>query len=281
MNNQETAFYPQDEMTTMLLPVTQGCPYNQCVFCNMYQDYSYQEIHLQEIEMQLMNGYPYTEKIFLLGADPLTVGFDHMARILSMVQQYLPYCAQVASYASIRSISNYTVEELAFLHNSGLRLLYIGFETGSNAILKLINKGHTVEQAIAQALKLNQAHLPFNTIVMYGIAGKGESLANAQATAAMINSFDTQKVITMCLKVFHGTELDQMVRRGKFLQADRTECLLEIKTLVEQLNPRNSLLFDTTHPTNIIKIQGRLPQDRAKLIAKITHNIELNAGATH
>ena len=75
MNKNVTVHYPHDEMTTFLLPVTIGCSYNRCKFCSMYVDDDYSEVSLREIEMQLMNGYKYTEKVFLTGADPMAIGF--------------------------------------------------------------------------------------------------------------------------------------------------------------------------------------------------------------
>ena len=80
--------------------------------------------------MELKHGYTYTEKVFLTGADPMSIGYAKMKRILDAIRTHLPYCFRVASYASIRSISGYTVDELSALHEAGLRLLYIGFETG-------------------------------------------------------------------------------------------------------------------------------------------------------
>lgn len=271
MKLDETVYYPQDEMTTVLVPVTAGCSYNKCAFCSMYKDNKYSEIPFSEIEMQLKNGYTYTEKIFLLGADPLAIGFEKMKTLLEMIHKYLPYCARVASYAAIKSIEKYSIEELSILHNAGLRLLYIGFETGRDDVLQSMHKGHTVEQAIAQAQKLNAAKLPFNSIVMYGIAGKGESVANAEATAKMINQFKTDKVITMNLQVMYGTEMDRMVRSGEFVPAPGDERLLEIKTLIDNLIPLQPTIFDTTHPTNMIKIKGVLPKDKERLL----RNLEL------
>ena len=61
--------------------------------------------------------------------------------------------------SSIKNIAKYSVEELSILHNAGLRLLYIGFETGRDDILKLMNKSHTVNEAIKQAKKLNEAKI--------------------------------------------------------------------------------------------------------------------------
>lgn len=270
----DTIYYPQDEMNTVLLPITSGCSYNKCAFCSMYKDVKYCQVPFKDIEMQLRSGYLYTDKVFLTGADPMSIGFEKMKRLLDMIHQYLPYCACVASYASIKNISGYSVEQLSILHDAGLRLLYIGFETGRDDILKLMNKGHTVKEAIQQAKKLNEAEMQFNTVVMYGIAGKGESVNNAFATAEMINRFITSKVITMNLTVFYGTELDLMVKKGDFIPADGNERLIEIKTLLERLDPKQPTMFDTTHPTNIIKIQGTLPKDRVALINEVNKYIK-------
>lgn len=269
MSGLETIYYPQDEMATPLLPVTTGCSYNKCAFCAMYKGISYSEVPFSEIETQLRHFNVNTEKVFLTGAVPTAIGFHRMKRILEMIGHYLPYCACVASYASIRNISQYTVEELSILHDAGLRLLYIGFESGSDETLTLMKKPHRVKDAIEQARKLNQARLPFHTIIMLGIAGAGKSSENALATAEMINQFVTNRVITMNLMVFGGTELERMSIRGEFIPATRRELLLEIKILLDRLQPEKSLIFDTTHPSNLIHVKGTLPQDKNRLLENI------------
>ena len=168
----------------------------------------------------------------------------------------------------------YTLEELTELHDLGLKMLYIGFETGSDKVLKLMNKGHTVEEAVREARKLNQAKLQFNSILMYGIAGEGEGIQNARLTAQMLNKFVTARVIMMNLTVFHGTELEEMILRGEFRAPGRVERLSELREIVTNLEPEYPAIFDTTHPTNIIKIKGTLPQDREKLISEIAAHIQ-------
>lgn len=269
MNKNATVHYPHDEMTTFLLPVTTGCSYNKCAFCSMYADDKYTEVSIRDIEMQLLNGYLYTEKVFLTGADPMAIGFDKMKNLLDLINKYFPYCSRVASYGAIKSIAKYSVEELSILHDAGLRLLYIGFETGRDDILKLMKKGHTVKEAITEAKKLNQASMQFNSIIMYGIAGEGESIDNAVQTANMINQFKTNKIITMNLIIFEATKLQYMVKNGEFIAPSRAERLTEILTLLQNLQADKEIVFDTTHPTNIIKIKGKLPQERKKLIAEI------------
>lgn len=273
---EETLYYPQDEMHTCLLPVTSGCSWNRCAFCSMYKNVNYRQISFSDIETELRSGNLYTEKVFLTGADPMSIGFDRMKRLLEMIRRYLPYCHRVGTYASVKNIAGYSVEELSVLHDAGLRMLYIGFETGRDDVLKLMDKGHTVREAVEQAQKLNEAKIPFCTVIMYGIAGAGQSVDNAVATAGMINRFATQKVITMSLIIFNNTKLNHMVKRGEFVPSGGRERMIEIRTLLENLEPEKPTVFDTTHPSNIIKISGTLPWDRQKLIKDIERHADIS-----
>jgi radical SAM superfamily enzyme YgiQ (UPF0313 family) len=270
----DTIYYPQDEINTFLLPITTGCSYNKCVFCSMYKDQEYAEIPISQIKIQLQSVDKYTERVFLTGADPLAIGFEKMKKLLELIKKELPYCACVASYASIKNLAKYKLEELVLLHDLGLRLLYIGFETGRDDILKKMKKSHNVSQAIEQAKKLNQANLQFNTIIMYGIAGQGESIENAIATSNMINQFETKKIITMNLTVFNETELMYMIKRGDFKTSNQLERLIEIRTLLENLDPKKPTIFETTHPTNLVKIIGILPEEKKRLINQISSYIK-------
>lgn len=269
MYKSRTIYYPQSEIHTPLIPVASGCPHNKCKFCSMFKEQTYEELDIDDIEYELKNLQEYTEKIFLTGADPMAIGFKKMILVLQKVKKYAPYCACVAAYASVRSIATYSVEELKELHNAGLRLLYIGFESGWDYALQLMGKGHTVEMAIEQGKKLNKANIMFNAIVMYGIAGKGKSVENAIKTAEMLNQFDSYKIVTMNLTVFEMTELAKMVKNGEFIQADTNEKILEIKTLLEHLEVKKPTIFDTTHTTNILKIEGKLPEEKERIMKEI------------
>lgn len=269
MYKSETIYYPQSEIHTPLIPIASGCPHNKCKFCSMYKEQPYEELDITDIEYELKNLEEYTEKIFITGADPLAVGYKKMMLVLKKVKKYAPYCACVAAYASVRSIAKYSVEELKDLHAAGLCLLYIGFESGWDYALKLMGKGHTVEMAIEQGKKLNEAKILFNSIVMYGIAGQGNSVENAIKTAEMLNQFHSYKIVTMNLTVFEMTELAKMVQRKEFVQANSNEKILEVKTLLEHLDTKKPTIFDTTHTTNMVKLTGTLPEEKEKLINEL------------
>lgn len=269
MFKEERIHFPQSEVRTMLVPVSTGCPYNKCTFCTMYKEEPYEEVTLQDIEYELLNGDPYTDRVFLTGADPLAVGFEKMCKILKLIHKHFPYCGCVASYASVRTIYSYRTEELTELHKAGLGLLYIGFETGSEEVLKLVKKGHTVKQAVEAGKKLNEARIPFNSIIMYGLAGAGKCIDNAKQTADMLNQFDSSKIVTMNLTIFETTKLSEMVKNGTFIPAGSEEKLEEIKTLLNNLEVRKSTEFDTSHATNILKMTGWLPGEKEHMLEHI------------
>ncbi len=266
MYKDETTYYPVNEMHTQLVPVTIGCAHKKCAFCHMFENCTYEEVPLHDIDYELQYGKEYTERVFLTGADPMHIGFEKMLKVLQLIRKRLPRCACVACYAAVRTVYRYTVEELSQLHDLGLRLLYIGFESGDDAILSFMKKGHNLDMALTAAKKLNEAHIPFNSIVMLGLAGKGKGLEHAKANAEMLNQFKSSKVVTMNLTVFDSTPLAAMETRGDFVQASNWEKCEELKALIEALDPADGTILDTTHPTNTIKIKGQLPFEREKLL---------------
>ena len=261
--------YPQDEMNSFLLPVTKGCSYNKCYFCTMYKDQIFEALPLRELELVLMGADRYTEKVFLTGGDPLALGYEELRKILGLVNKYIPFCARVACYASVTNLKKFSLDQLGILHDQGLRFLYIGFESGSDYALALMNKAHRKEEAIREARKLNKAGLGFNSIILTGLAGRGRSLESARETVEMLNSFSSQSIITMNLKIFQGSPLQKMALAGSFELADQAELLDELYYLVENLEVDKETIFDSSHPTNIFKIRGFLPQDRRKILNKL------------
>lgn len=206
----------------------------------------------------------------MTGGDPLVIGYKAMMTRLDLIRLYSPSCGQVAAYASIASLMHYRTDELARLHDRGLRLLYIGFETGRDDILRGMRKNHTLEEALEVARRLNQASLSFDAIVLCGLGGTGEGLKSARATAHMLNQFIARRIITMNLQLMPGTPLMAWVRSGHFVQAGRQECLEELLILLGALTPSSPTRFDSTHPTNLVKVKGSLPEDGPILEARIS-----------
>ena len=269
MYRNDTIYFPPTEARNVLVPVTSGCPHNMCTFCTMYKETAYKPVALTDIEYELKNVDPQSDKVFLVGADPLCVGYDRMISILNLIHKYLPHCARITAYCSVRTVAEYTLEQLKDLCDRGITALYIGFESGDDEVLKQCKKGHTVAMATEQAEKLHEAGILFSTVVMYGLAGKGKGVQNAIKTAEMVSKFKPYKIVTMNLTVFEGSEIADMIRKGEFVEADGAEKRLEIRTLLEHLDMKQPTMFDTRHATNPIKLVGTLPRDKEMLLEKI------------
>lgn len=94
MRYDQIIYYPPFERHSLLLQVSCGCSYNQCAFCNMYKTVDFELIPLKQIiaDLQQAAGYnPYTERVFLIGGEPLCLSFEQMREILVQIKKYLPY----------------------------------------------------------------------------------------------------------------------------------------------------------------------------------------------
>ena len=73
----------------------------------------------------------------------------------------------------------------------------------------------------------------------------------------------------MNLTAFQGTELAHLVEKQEFVEAGVREKRDEIKVLIENLDVGKKVEFDTTHATNLVKLQGWLPEQREEFIEKL------------
>lgn len=272
MRYDQIIYYPPFERHSLLLQVSCGCSYNQCAFCNMYETVDFELIPLKQIiaDLQQAAGYnPYTERVFLIGGEPLCLSFEQMREILVQIKKYLPYCACVSMYASIKNLRDKSIEQLKELHRLGLGFLYIGLESGSDRILQQMKKGHTCAEAVEQLKKLNEAQIPFNSILIYGLGGAGTAKENAQASARMLNQVRSANIIMMNLTVFPDTELEKWCRDGSFIQASGRERIEELAYLLEELDVTTPTGFSTSHVTNPVMVTGTLPYDKEKMLEGI------------
>lgn len=272
MRYDQIIYYPPFERHSLLLQVTSGCSYNKCAFCNMYKTVDFEVIPMKQILADLKDAAsynPYTERVFLVGGEPLCIPFEQMKELLTQIKKQLPYCACVSMYASIKNIRKLSVEQLKELHNLGLGFLYIGLESGNNRILRMMKKGHTSEEAVEQLQKLNEANIPFNSILIYGLGGAGTAKENALSTAALLNHVRSANIIMMNLTVFPDTELEKWCKEGTFVPSSGRERIEELAYLLEALDLKDPTGFSTSHVTNPVMVTGTLPYDKDKMLKGI------------
>lgn len=276
MHYEGPIYRPPVEADTLLLQVTVGCAHNKCTYCSMYKDVCFKMESLDQIEEDLKEAratYHKVERIFLVNGDAFVLKADYLKNIALKIKEYLPECKTITMYASIQNIKSKTDEELKELRDLGINDLYVGVESGVDEVLLKINKGHTLKEAKEQLERLNKANINHAALLMLGVAGKGHGKENAIETAKFLNETKPSLIWVGTLGVFEGTKLEKQVKEGTFIEASEIENLMELKTLINNIELEN-VPFYCVHTTNVIPVLGMLPRDRDKMLQKIDLGIK-------
>ena len=273
---------PSTEKTTFMLAAAVGCSYNQCKFCIFFKHLKYRLLPLEQIKNELrrvrdLGGNP--ERVFLGDGNAFGLETAHLERILKMVRGYFPNCRQVNMDAAVTDIARKTDEELRRLQRAGVGRLYLGIECGLDDVLAFMKKDHDKEEAFRQIQRLRAAGLSYNAHIMTGIAGHGRGLENARALADFFNRTRPERVVNFSLFLNKTAPLYQDILAGRFQPADEVENLLEDRRLMELLEA-DSLYYDSFHDHLGLRVWGRLPQDRPKMLARLERAIDSHSRET-
>ena len=96
---------------------------------------------------------------------------DYLLHILDALNRYFPNLQYITTYARADSITRKTLSELQALRQAGLNHLYCGMETGSNQILKLINKGFQADTVVESGCMAKEAGMILSEFILLGIGG--------------------------------------------------------------------------------------------------------------
>ena len=201
------------------------------------------------------------------GGDESALFAGDLLRILERLYTAFPGLERVTSYAGPKTVLHKTPEELAALRQAGLYRLYLGVETGSDALLKAVNKGVTAEEMLEAGRRIVTAGFDLWVMVILGLAGPGEaSREHILSTAAMINAMKPRHLSALTFMAKPGTPMGEAAARGAFTMLTPAELLEETKLLLEHLNVE-PLHFTSDHASNYLPLKGGLPEDRERLLS--------------
>lgn len=266
-------FRPPPEGNTLLLQVTVGCTHNKCSFCTMYKGTRFAIESMEQIEKDLQEArknYKKVTRIFLLNADPFALKAKRLNEISTKIIEYFPEMETITMYASIRNIKHKTDAELQELHDLRINDLWVGIESGSDAVLRHLNKGYDLATAYKQLIRLKKAGIRHNGIYMLGVAGSGKGRQHAIDTAKLINATKPQLVGVTTVGFFEGSQLAQEVTDKKFIPATEREVLEEEKMLLELFEVEDMEFFGD-HPINATSISGIIPEDKESMIEALDY----------
>lgn len=147
-------------------------------------------------------------------------------------------------------------------------MIYLGLESGSDLILKEINKGITSEEMITAGRKVKKSGIKLSVTIISGIGGKLMWQEHAATTARVLSSIDPDYVGLLTLMLEEDTPVCEKVNAGIFELLTPMEIMLETKMLLENLNTANCI-FRSNHASNYMSLSGTLPWDKQLLLQQI------------
>jgi radical SAM superfamily enzyme YgiQ (UPF0313 family) len=274
----EPVFRPPSEARSLILQVTNGCSWNKCTFCDMYtapqKRFNFKT--LEQIEQELVglsqSGYPF-RRVFLADGDAMTLSARRLARILRLIQKYLPDVQRVSSYCLPRNLKNKTTEELKQLEALGLQLLYVGCETGDDLILERISKGETFASSLDALQKTKQAGIKSSVMIINGLGGRKFTEQHAINSARLMNEAQPEYLSTLVMRFPGGIERYQAGFKGEFDSLDKIELFREEEMFLDTLELAKTV-FRSDHASNYLVLKGILNRDKARLLKQVRTAIE-------
>ena len=276
MNMTGIVYRPPYEANSLLLQVTLGCSHNKCTFCYMYPDVQFKVCPMEEVEADIEEATHYcpnVKRVFLEHGDAFVLSAEKLLKIADAIHRKLPRVETIAMYASIQNIKSKTDEELRQLRTAGIHGLDIGVESGLDAALTYMNKGHTAAEAREQLLRLTEAGMDYSFNAILGCGGAELWKENADATADLINAVQPHLLFIGSLHAEPGSRLYQDMRNGTFKECTIGQLLDEQERLIRRLDLKDTYYFGS-HPSNIVPMQGSLPDQKQDMIEAVQETRE-------
>jgi radical SAM superfamily enzyme YgiQ (UPF0313 family) len=280
----ETPLYrPPAEAESLLLQVTIGCSHNRCSYCGMYRGKRYRVRTLPEITNDLekaaefcrRRGLP-LRKIFMCDGDALAAPSETLEAAARRASELFPKLRRIGIYASVRNIIGKSVDELRRLSEHKLRLAYLGLESGSDEVLRLVEKGSSAAEAVEAAARLREAGWQLSLIVMLGLGGRALAKQHRLETARVVSAMSPEFFSLLTTVAVPGTPYHAITMRGEIEPLTVRELLEEMRDLLEGIEGREKkIIFRANHVSNQFPLEGILPRDRALLLDTLEEWIRL------
>lgn len=272
MRYEGSIYRPPSEAYSLLIQVTIGCSHNTCTFCTMFKDKKFRvrpiEEVLEDLEMA-RRAYPVVEKIFLCDGDALCLSNEKLMRILTRIAELFPECKRVSVYGTARDINRKSDEELKELLDAGMEMIYMGAESGSQAVLDKIHKDVTVREQLDAVKKAERVGIKMSVTFISGLAGLEGWEDHAIATGKMITEMNASYASLLTLMLDPAAPIMKEIESGEMTLLTPEQVVGETYLLLENAMPKKSCVFRSNHASNYISLRGNLPEDRQRMLAQL------------
>lgn len=274
----EPVFRPPSEARSLILPVTDGCSWNRCTFCEMYT--APQKKFRARDEAEVMASIEraaamlgdQVRRVFLADGDALVLPTHRMERILQALRTHFPKLERVASYCLPRNLKRKSVAELRVLADLGLTMAYVGAESGDDLVLERVNKGESFDSTREALDKLGEAGITRSIMILNGLGGRQHSERHADNSARLANLTQPEFLSTLVVSFPLGEERFR-ADYPDYEPLDQHGLFVELARLIDGLELR-ATEFRSDHASNWLPLKGQLGRDKAELMGRLKQAIE-------
>lgn len=262
---------PPSEADSLLLQVTVGCSHNRCAFCGSFKDKRFRIKSFEEIEEDILEAARHGrwDRVFLCDGDALIIPQRRLVAILEAIRKHMPDVRRIGLYGNAKSILKKSSEDLTELRELGLRIVYLGVETGNEGLLKKIDKGADYRRLVEAGRRIKEAGILLSVTVLLGIGGsKDGGRQHAVDTAKILTDMDPDFVGALTVMLVKGTPLYEEWRSGAYPLPDAFHCIEELGIIIANVRLTNCF-FTSNHASNYLSLRVRLPEEREKALALI------------
>jgi radical SAM superfamily enzyme YgiQ (UPF0313 family) len=268
---EEPLFRPPSEAFSLIFQVTIGCSWNKCAFCEMYSTKDFrvkkEEDVLSEIR-EMGTIMPDARKIFLADGDAMVLSTARLLKILEAIKQSFPRLLRVSSYALPGNLLSKSEQELKELRDAGLKIIYVGIETGDDELLLKINKGETFASTCEGLIRAHNAGIQSSVMILTGLGGKNLSQQHAINSAKILNETQPHFASTLVLSYPFGKK-HFISRMGTDFEVLSKKELLEEQILFLKHCELKESIFRSDHASNYLSLKGILNRDKDRLITQL------------
>ena len=208
------------------------------------------------------------QNAFLQDANSLIMRTNELTEILRFLRETFPDINRITSYGRSKTAAKKTLEELVEIGEAGLSRLHIGLESGSDRVLQFVDKGVTAAEHITGGRKVVESGISLSEYVLLGLGGKEMWQEHAIETARVLNEISPNFIRIRTLSLSERSPMYQDVVNGNFTRITDEEMIEEEKLLIEHLECNSYYVSD--HIANLLQeVEGRLPEDKEKMLAAI------------
>lgn len=272
MKYEGIVYRPPSEARSLIIQATVGCARNTCRFCYMYKDKHFRAKAAEEVigELkQVRNTYPYpVRRIFLADGDALILKTETLEQILLAVQSLFPEIERISAYGAPKDILMKSPDELLTLKKLGLSLIYTGIESGSDTVLKMMEKGASSEEMILSGRRLKSVGIAQSVTFISGLGGSELLEEHALACAKVLSEIAPAYASFLTLMLEPGTPLYEDAASGKFKLLSAAEIVDEMMLFLSHTDSEGTI-FRSNHASNYISLAGTLNRDIPQMLSAL------------